>query len=255
MRWLAPAALAVLLWACGSAEAPLADPPVPNPAPGPSRIAGPLPPARPPPPPPAPPDPPPETAPEAPPPETAPEVDDPYAARRAALEALHATARHRPALLDQSARPCRIKPGKYACRISEGYKLRDCVVERLASGHVMLEVGPGNLIGLRGVLYDDGPVVRFEGWPTDDRPFQCYTCQDRCYLDPGSCGCTPGPLARTASCLAQPVHGVFKGGGRTWRGVVIWRDYYDPAVHDGLPPRTLVSEKGLDRFEVLLKRR
>jgi len=184
-----------------------------------------------------------------------PPPEDPILERRAALEALYATPRHRPAELDGPARPCRIAPGDYACRVSEGYKLRDCVVERLPSGHVMLEVMKGNLLELRGVLYDDGPVVRFEGWPTAARPFKCFHCQERCFLDPSACHCTPAQIERTASCLGQPVHAVLKGRGRTWNGVVIWRDYYDAAVHAGIPPRNVVFEDGLDRFKVLLKLR
>ena len=56
---------------------------------------------------------------------------------------------------------------------------------------MMLEVGKGNLIGMRGVLYNDGEVVRFEGWPTDLRPFGCFSCQERCFIQPDSCACQP----------------------------------------------------------------
>jgi WD40 repeat protein len=173
--------------------------------------------------------------------------------RRAQLAQVHATPRHRPEMLDAPPQPSRIKPGRYACRVSTGYKLRDCLVEKTPSGHTILEVGKGNLIGMRGVLYDDGKVVRFEGWPTDARPFGCFSCQERCFISPDTCGCTPKPMERIIGCLRQPLHAVFKKSGRNWKGVVIYRDYYDEHIPIEIPPSSVTQKNGIDRFEVFLK--
>ena len=173
--------------------------------------------------------------------------------RLAQLAELYATPRHRPSLLDQAPRPSRIKPGRYACRVSKEYKLRDCWVEVDPKGHVMLEVGKGNLIATRGVLYNDGDVVRFEGWPTEQRPFGCFSCQERCFVQPDTCACRPRPAERIAGCLRQPLHAVFRGQGHTWHGVMVHRSYYDEYVHADLPSPSVTSETGLDRFSVELR--
>jgi hypothetical protein len=177
------------------------------------------------------------------------------AERRAQLTELYATPRHRPPLLDEPPRPSRIKPGRYACRVSKMYKLRDCVVETSPSGHVMLEVMEGNLIAMKGVLYDDGPVVRFEGWPTEKRPFGCFSCQERCFIRPETCGCQPRAPEQIAGCLRQPLHAVFRGKGRTWQGVLLYRGYYDDQIPVEPPPRSVAFEEGNDRYTILLKQR
>jgi WD40 repeat protein len=175
--------------------------------------------------------------------------------RRAQLAALYAMPRHRPSILDGPPRPSRIQPGRYSCRVSEGYKLRDCVVEEDPADHVMLEVMAGNLIEMRGVLYNDGPVVRFEGWPTAKRPFGCFSCQEGCFIHPGTCGCQPRALEQVAGCLRQPLHAVFRGKGATWRGVVLYRGYYDEQIPVEALPRTVAFEEGIDRYTIVLKRR
>jgi hypothetical protein len=71
-----------------------------------------------------------------------------------------------PPQLDAAPRSSKIRPGTYACRIAAMYKLRDCTVFRTAEGHTLLEFHSDNLLGLRGVLYDDVPVVRYEAWLT-----------------------------------------------------------------------------------------
>lgn len=126
--------------------------------------------------------------------------------------------------------PSRITPGHYACKISLMYKLRDCTVERDERGHTILEFSKDNLLGLRGVLYDDGPVVRFEGWLTEG----------------GSLGC--------ANCVQQPLHAVFRGGGSSWQGLLIYRGHFDPWVPSELPAADAVFEEAIDRFPLVLTR-
>lgn len=73
-----------------------------------------------------------------------------------------ALARHRPAALDEPAKRAGIKPGPYACRVDAMYKMRDCTVERDADGRTWLTVHEGNLIGMKGLLWDEG-AARFRG--------------------------------------------------------------------------------------------
>ena len=174
------------------------------------------------------------------------------AKRRALLEELLSTPRHHPALLDEPPRPSRIASGTYACRVSKGYRMRDCVVEKLESGHVILEVKEGNLLGMRGLLYDDGAVVRFEGWTTEERPFKCFTCQDRCFIQPQTCTCRSGAIERTRSCLRQPVHAAFKGAGRHWKGVIVYHDYFDEHLPPLPPPANFAFQDNNNQFTIEL---
>lgn len=139
--------------------------------------------------------------------------------------------RYVPPRLDQPALPARITPGSYACKVTDIYKLRDCTVEVDERGHTLLEVHSGNLLALRGVLYDDGPVVRFEGWLTE--PY--YT------------GC--------AECLQQPIHGVLRGQGRQWEGILFHRGHFDPLVPNELPPANVKFEEAIDRSPLKLVRK
>lgn len=136
-----------------------------------------------------------------------------------------------PARLNGPASPSRIKPGQYACKVSTGYKLRRCSVEMNENGHTLLEFDQENLLGLRGVLYDDGPVVRFEGWLTQA----------------GSLGCS--------NCDQQPLHAVFRGSGGNWQGLLLYRGHYDPEVPIEPPPANVVIEEAIDRFPLVLERR
>jgi hypothetical protein len=95
----------------------------------------------------------------------------------------------------------------------------------------MLEFDKENLLGLRGVLYDDGAVVRFEGWLTDG----------------GSLGCS--------NCVAQPLHAVFRGNGASWQGLLLYRGHYDPRVPSDPPSADVVIEEAIDRFPLVLRRK
>ena len=134
-----------------------------------------------------------------------------------------------PPSLDGPARPSSIRPGHYACSVSKEYRLRDCTVELSPSGHTLLEFHEGNLVAMKGVLSDDGPVVRYEAWPNG----------------PFIGGCT--------GCERQPLHAVFRGNGGHFKGVLTFRSYYDPQVPPELPARDIGFEDADDRYTLRLE--
>lgn len=136
---------------------------------------------------------------------------------------------YQPAALRRAARPSRLQPGRYSCKISAMYRLRECVVTQDASGHTLLEFTPGNLLSLKGVVYDDGPVVRFEGWLTE-----------------------PSTLIDCRGCTRQPIHGVLRGNGGRYRGVISFRNYRDPYAPPPLPSPDVKIEEAEDRYPVEL---
>ncbi|HEX6275484.1 MAG TPA: hypothetical protein VFZ53_20730, partial [Polyangiaceae bacterium] len=137
---------------------------------------------------------------------------------------------YHPPALDGAPRPSSVRPGRYACKIDLMYKLRDCSVEKDARGHTLLRFGSGNLLDLEGVLYDDGPVVRFEGWLT-----------------------APSTIVGCKGCEKQPLHAVFRGGGNRYQGLLTFRNYYDPYVPPELPRADEKIEAAIDRFPVVLE--
>lgn len=134
-----------------------------------------------------------------------------------------------PQALTGAPRPSRIVPGRYACKITQIYKLRDCTVRQDAQGHTLLEFGPGNLLRLAGVLFDDGPVVRFEGWLTE-----------------------PSDLVGCPGCEKQPLHAVFRGAGSNFQGLLTFRNYHDPHVPPPVPDPNVEIEEANDRYPVTL---
>jgi hypothetical protein len=148
--------------------------------------------------------------------------------------ALWKSPRHRPAVLDEPARPAGIQPGEYACRVSQEYRLRGCRVERDADGRTFLVIDEGNLLAMRGVLYDERGGLAFEGWLTDEEPFGCTSCQDRCILDPQSCACDPLPEAGVVECLQQPLRMTFRAtGAGKYSATLPYRVYYNEYVGEG----------------------
>lgn len=146
-----------------------------------------------------------------------------------------ATPRYRPALLDEAARPARLAPGAYACKVSREYRLRACRVERDAEGRTFLEFGEGNLLALRGVVYDHAGALEFEGWLSDAEPFGCTSCDERCILDPASCSCTPLPVEAVSQCVAQPARFTLRAAATpgTYRGVLVHHVYYNEYMGEG----------------------
>jgi hypothetical protein len=144
-----------------------------------------------------------------------------------------ASRRYRPTLLDQAPAKASIQPGEYLCKISREYKLRPCSVTIDAAGHTILQA-PLGLIAIEGVLYDEGEELRFDGWPMEPRPFGCFSCDERCTIDPSSCVCTELPAAASAHCVAQPITFSLKRGKAGWKGSLRWGSYY--SRYEGAPP-------------------
>lgn len=159
--------------------------------------------------------------------------------RLARYRALWKSPRHRPSALDQPPSPVRLLPGAYSCRVSREYKLRECTVERDAEGRTFLEFAAGNLLGMRGVVTETGGVLEFEGFLTEEQPFGCSSCQERCIADPSSCGCDPLPAAAIVECLAQPLRFILRPAakGGSFRGVLPYRVYYNDYVGEGAARR------------------
>ena len=137
---------------------------------------------------------------------------------------------YRPPLLDGAPRPSRIRLGKYACKVDLMYKLRDCWVQKDPKGHTLLRFAPDNLLALEGVLFDDGPVVRFEGWLYE-----------------------PSTVVGCDGCEKQPLHAVLRGSGNRFQGLLAFRNYYDPYVPPELPNADEKMEAADDRFPVILE--
>ncbi|HEX2878215.1 MAG TPA: hypothetical protein VHO25_01635 [Polyangiaceae bacterium] len=136
---------------------------------------------------------------------------------------------YHPPQLDAPARPSKVRPGVYECRIAAMYKLRECIVRQTTSGHALLEFHRDNLLALTGVLYDDGPVVRYEAWLTE-----------------------PSTLVGCAGCEQQPLHGMLRGNGGRYKGLLTFRNYYDPRVPPPSPDSKAIIEDANDRFELVL---
>ncbi len=146
--------------------------------------------------------------------------------------------RYRPRLLDEAPATSQIPAGDYLCRIAKEYKLRPCTVRIDDRGHTRLSV-PEALIAIEGVLYDDGSTVRFDGWPTESRPFGCFSCSPECAQNPSSCGCRELDAAGSAHCLAQPITFDLERRGKGWRGKMSYNLYYNR--YEGTPPKRRVT--------------
>ncbi len=137
-----------------------------------------------------------------------------------------------PPSLDGPARKSRIKPGKYACKITTIYRLRDCTVSLDARGHTLLEFANDNLFGLKGVLYDDGSVTRYEAWLTETS--NLYDCE---------------------GCEKQPIFGLFRGTGNNFSGLLLLRNVYDDRSAPPLPAGDTKIEEADDRLPMSLQYR
>ncbi len=137
-----------------------------------------------------------------------------------------------PPSLNGPARTSRIKPGKYACRITTMYRLRDCTVTLDAGGHTLLEFASDNLFGLKGVLYDDGSVTRYEAWLTE--PSSLYDCE---------------------GCEKQPIFGFFRGTGSNFSGLLLLRNVYDDRSAPPQPAGDTKIEEADDRLPLSLQYR
>ena len=156
-----------------------------------------------------------------------------------------------PASTDQFVRPSIPEPtgpvsasqlsaGTYTCKLSKEYKLRPCSITLDRHGRSILEV-PEGLLAVRGILTDAGKSVSFEGITTEERPFGCFACQERCSIDPASCVCKEHPKEASQLCLSQPIRFTLKrqSSGR-WAGRLRYDVYYnDHAAPSGFRAETL----------------
>lgn len=140
--------------------------------------------------------------------------------------------RHRSKVLDGDPRPSKLAPGNYMCRVDAMYKLRPCTVARDERGFTWLEM-PDGLLGLKGVVYDDGGALVFDGTTAEERPFGCFSCQERCTTDPSSCGCTELMPDASRECLAQPIVARLTKQGSSWVGNVKYKTYFNHYEGDG----------------------
>lgn len=131
------------------------------------------------------------------------------------------------------AKPTRVMPGLYACKITDIYRLRDCEVRVDPEGRTWLSFGHDNLIDPIGVLYDDGDVVRFEGQLQS--PSTVVEC---------SAGCGP-----------NLVHAVLRGTPKKLRGVLVFQNYPESLVPLEVPPADVKVEEAMDRFPIVLEYR
>lgn len=187
----------------------------------------------------------------------APEVASPPSAaeqRLAELRETYAAPRHRPALLGEPARPSRVAPGEYQCAVSREYRLRSCRVEKDDTGRTLLTIDEGNLIAARGVLWDDGAVVRFEGWLTEQRPFGCFACQERCFVEPAGCACVELATEASRRCLGQPMRAELRGAGGAWRGQLHHEHYWNRYEGEGAARHVAGWETTAERYELRLER-
>jgi len=160
--------------------------------------------------------------------------------------------RYRPVLLSEAPATSSITAGDYLCKISKEYKLRPCTVRVDPKGHTMLTI-PQSLIALEGVIYDEGDVVHFDGWQTEERPFGCFSCDPRCTVDPSSCMCDELPPAASAHCRAQPITFELQRKGSGWRGTMNYTSY--SSRYEGEVPKRRVTgyETEVDSFVVEIK--
>ena len=101
-----------------------------------------------------------------------------------------------------------LAPGKYLCKISKEYKLRECEVKD--GGELVIPSDKGHLMGLRGTLAWDKKAVTFTGALNDPRPYTCFRCNEECAKAPDTCACSEVPKDGQTECLAQVITGALK---------------------------------------------
>ncbi|AKV00619.1 hypothetical protein AKJ09_07282 [Labilithrix luteola] len=140
--------------------------------------------------------------------------------------------RHHAKVLDGAPRPSKLAPGNYMCRIDAMYKLRPCTVTRDERGFTWLET-PDSLLGLKGVIYDEGGGLVFDGTTAEERPFGCFSCQEHCTTDPASCACVELLPDASRECLARPIVARLTKKGSSWVGSLPYKTYYNHYEGEG----------------------
>jgi hypothetical protein len=164
--------------------------------------------------------------------------------------------RHVPSALAHAARPAKIPAGIYACKVDDMYRLRTCRVEvdPEDGGRTWLEVDSGNLLGMRGVLEDDHGVLVFEGFPTEEQPFGCYSCHQECPAARPGCACTEAQALGEQTCLQQPLRIRFTGGIGAYRGKMT-HDTYFQTVNDDAERSPNAFAVSVNHYNVTLGRK
>jgi hypothetical protein len=131
-----------------------------------------------------------------------------------------------------SVQPTRLPLGRYGCKITMMYKLRDCTVTKNAVGQTILSFGDGNLLSLDAIVTDDGQSFRLLGALRETSSI--YDC---------------------GGCTSQPIYGVLRGGPKKYEGIIILKRYYDAHNSPELPPLDARIEEAQDRFPIVLEYR
>jgi hypothetical protein len=151
--------------------------------------------------------------------------------------------RHEPTRLRLPPEPSHILPGPYACKIDVSYKLRDCTVELDFEGRTWLTVHEGNLLALKGLLFDEGSEVGFEGALTDEKPFGCPSCAE---------GCTHDLAAEAAECVAQAVVMRLHRAGKRWEGKLRYIAFAERFEGDHPDRRLAGFDRKIQEYQVVL---
>lgn len=133
------------------------------------------------------------------------------------------------------------------------YKLRTCKVDRDEAERTWLEVLPGSLLPMRGLLEEDKGDLVFEGFPTEAEPFGCYRCSEAC-VDPKSpqCDCTESQLLGLRTCKEQVLRVRFRGGVGALRGAMT-HDIYFQGFDEQRRPKDFSVQ--VNKYNVTLGRR
>lgn len=134
--------------------------------------------------------------------------------------------RHRAKVLDGPARPSKLTPGGYACRIDAMYRFRACTVRKDEKGFTWIDM-PSSLLGLTAVVYDDGASIVLDGASSYPRPHGCFACLERCVTDPSSCVCQELMPGASRECLLQPLTTKLTRSGAIWRGSIRYEAYFN----------------------------
>lgn len=140
------------------------------------------------------------------------------------VEAWRTWPRHRSTVLGGPPKPARLAPGDYACRTGAEYRYRPCTVQKDGAGFTWVDM-PGSLLGLRAVVYDEGASLVVDGASADERPFGCFSCQERCTRDPSSCGCVELMDEAIRECLLRPIRTRLAKRGSVWTGTLQYATY------------------------------
>lgn len=159
--------------------------------------------------------------------------------------------RYRSPVLDGPARPSRLAPGSYACRTDTGYNLRPCTVTKDERGFTWIDM-PHSLHSFRGVVYDDHGELVIDGTSSEQRPWGCFSCQERCTIEADACGCTELLVGGSRECMMQPIIGRLRGAGSSFNGTLKHANYYNRYEGEGTARHVVGWEPKLETYKVTI---